>query len=127
MFTNGISRRLSTHAIDTSSGNEIFGATAPGFVKNYSYPAYAVQCGTGTGNLFYFGIQATYTDAGGTDRIVHRTWKCTVQSGTRETNAIVHTSHANLLADSNNRLIEPSILNGNFVKLGMGNLATANP
>ena len=132
VFASGVNRLASTHKMDSSTGHEIFGTTAAGFVKNYSYPAYAVQCGNWPGFDYYFGIQATYTD--GTDKIVHRTWKCTVQYGTRGTDlwngntpltdrAIVHTSHENLLGDSSNRLIAPS----SVIKLGMGNIATVNP
>jgi hypothetical protein len=66
-----------TDAIDSSAGKEIFGATAPGFVVNYSYPTYLVACGSSVGTAYYFGLQVTYV-SGGSDVVVYRSFRCTV-------------------------------------------------
>jgi hypothetical protein len=85
--------------IDTAGGHELWGTTAPGFVVNYSYPTYLVQCGGGAGTAYHFGLQVIYADGG--DQTRHRVWRCTPVSS----RAVAHASHAELQADSSNRYI----------------------
>lgn len=56
--------------MDSSTGNEIFGTTAPGFVVNYSYPAFVYKCGTSTNNVYHMGLQVRLDD----DSYKYRTW-----------------------------------------------------
>ena len=102
--------------IDTAGSHEIWGTSAPGFVVNYSYPTYMVQCGGGAGTAYYFGLQVTYADGG--DQVRHRVWRCTPISA----RPVAHASHAELQADSSNRYIQPSV-----VKLSLANRATSDP